>query len=101
MSRRTTLTVVAVVVAAAVVAVVALAGGGGTGLAPEAGTGQVEEVSPGVAVVPDGQRQPLPAFTGRTLDNQRDRPGQPAGPAPGAELLGVLVRALPGRAGGP
>jgi thiol-disulfide isomerase/thioredoxin len=70
MPRRTTLTVVAVVVAAAVVAVVVLAGGGGTGLAPEAGTGQVEEVSPGVAVVPDGQRQPLPAFTGRTLDNQ-------------------------------
>ena len=70
MSRRTTLTVVAVVVAAAVVALVVLAGGGGTGLAPEAGTGQVEEVSPGVAVVPDGQRQPLPAFTGRTLDNQ-------------------------------
>jgi len=69
MSRRTTLTVVAVVVAAAVVALVVLAGGGGTGLAPEAGTGQVEEVSPGVAVVPDGQRQPLPAFTGRTLDN--------------------------------
>jgi thiol-disulfide isomerase/thioredoxin len=44
MPRRTTLTVVAVVVAAAVVAVVVLAGGGGTGLAPEAGTGQVEEV---------------------------------------------------------
>ena len=70
MPRRTTLTVVAVVVAAAVVALVVLAGGGGTGLAPEAGTGQVEEVSPGVAVVPDGQRQPLPALTGRTLDNQ-------------------------------
>ncbi len=71
MPRRTTFTVVAVVVAAAVVAVVALAGGGGTGLAPEAGTGQVEEVSSGVAVVPEGQRQPLPAFTGRTLDDQR------------------------------
>ena len=42
----------------------------GRGLAPEAGTGQVEQVSPGVAVVPEGQRQPLPAFTGKTLDNQ-------------------------------
>ena len=70
MPRRTTLAVVVVAVAAAVVAVVALAGGGGKGLAPEAGTGQVEDVSPGVAVVPDAQRQPLPAFTGRTLDNQ-------------------------------
>jgi thiol-disulfide isomerase/thioredoxin len=71
MPRRTTLTVVAVVLAAAAVALVALAGGGGTGLAPEAGTGQVESVSPGVAVVPEGQRRPLPAFTGRTLQNQR------------------------------
>ena len=71
MPRRTTLTVVAVVLAAAAVALVALAGGGGTGLAPEAGTGQVESVSPGVAVVPEGRRRPLPAFTGRTLQNQR------------------------------
>src|ERR687890_735792 len=51
MPRRTTLTVVAVVVVAA-------------------GTGQVELVSSGVAVVPEGQRRPLPAFTGRTLDDQ-------------------------------
>jgi thiol-disulfide isomerase/thioredoxin len=70
MPRRTTLTVVAVAVGAAVVALVVVAGGGGSGLAPEAGTGQVEQVSPGVAVVPEGQRQPLPAFTGKTLDNQ-------------------------------
>ena len=71
MPRRTTLTVVAVAVGAAVVALVVVAGGGGPGLAPEAGTGQVEQVSPGVAVVPEGQRQPLPAFSGKTLDNQQ------------------------------
>jgi thiol-disulfide isomerase/thioredoxin len=70
MPRRTTLTVVAVAVVAAVAALVVVAGGGGSGLAPEAGTGQVEQVSPGVAVVPEGQRQPLPAFSGKTLDNQ-------------------------------
>ena len=71
MPRRTTLTVVAVAVGAAVAALVVVAGGGGSGLAPEAGTGQVEQVSPGVAVVPEGQRQSLPAFTGKTLDNQQ------------------------------
>jgi thiol-disulfide isomerase/thioredoxin len=71
MPRRTTLTVVAVAVGAAVAALVVVAGGGGSGLAPEAGTGQVEQVSPGVAVVPEGQRQPLPAFTGKTLDNRQ------------------------------
>ena len=60
MSRRTTVAVVTVVVAAAVVAVVALAGAGGSGLAPSS-----------VAVVPEGQRRPLPAFTGRTLDDRR------------------------------
>jgi thiol-disulfide isomerase/thioredoxin len=71
MSRRTTVAVVAVVALAAVVAVVALAGGGGTGLAPEAGTGQVELVAPSVAVIPADRRRPLPAFTGSTLDDQR------------------------------
>jgi thiol-disulfide isomerase/thioredoxin len=71
MSRRTTVAVVAVVAVAAVVALVALAGGGGTGLAPEAGTGQVELVSSSVAVVPADQRRPLPAFTGTTLDDQK------------------------------
>jgi thiol-disulfide isomerase/thioredoxin len=71
MPRRPTLVVVAVVVAVAAVALVALAGAGGTGLAPEAGTGQVELISSSVAVVPEGQRQPLPAFTGRTLDDRR------------------------------
>jgi thiol-disulfide isomerase/thioredoxin len=70
MPRRTTFAVVAVVVAAAAAGLVALADGGGTGLAPEAGTGQVEEVSSAVAVVPEDRRQPLPAFTGRTLDDQ-------------------------------
>ena len=71
MPRRTTLTVVAVAVGAAVAALVVVAGGGGSGLAPEAGTGQVEQVSPGVAVVPEGQRRPLPTFTGKTLDNRQ------------------------------
>lgn len=71
MPRRTTIAVVAVVVAAAVVALVALAGAGGKGLAPEAGTGQVQEARPGVAIVPQGQRRPLPAFSGATLDGTR------------------------------
>ena len=71
MPRRTTLIVVAVAAVAAVAGLVALAGGGGAGLAPEAGTGQVEQVDPRVTVVPEDQRRPLPAFTGRTLDDQR------------------------------
>jgi thiol-disulfide isomerase/thioredoxin len=68
MPRRATLAVVAV--AAAVVALVAVAGGGGEGLAPEAATGQVELASSSVAVVPEAERPPLPAFTGRTLDGR-------------------------------
>ena len=72
MPRRTTLAVVTVTVAvaAAVVALVAVAGGGGKGLAPEAATGQVELASSSVAVVPEAERPPLPAFTGRTLDGR-------------------------------
>jgi thiol-disulfide isomerase/thioredoxin len=70
MPRRTTLAVVVVAVVAAVVAVVALAGGGGKGLAPQAATGQVELVGSGVAVVPEAERPPLPAFSGRTLDGR-------------------------------
>ena len=88
MPRRTTFTVVAVVVVAAAAGLVALAGGGGTGLVPEAGTGQVREVRLGVAVVPEDQRQRLPAFDGATLDGTRiDLASLRA--APGAELLGV------------
>ena len=71
MPRRTTLAVVVVVVAAAAVALVALAGGGGKGLAPEAATGQVELVSSSVAVLPEAERPPLPAFAGRTLDGRQ------------------------------
>jgi thiol-disulfide isomerase/thioredoxin len=71
MPRRTTIAVLAVVVAAAVVALVALAGAGGKGLAPEAGTGQVELVGSSVAVVPEAERRPLPAFSGRTLDGRQ------------------------------
>jgi thiol-disulfide isomerase/thioredoxin len=70
MPRRTTLVVVVVAVAAAVVALAALAGGGGRGLAPEAATGQVELAGSGVAVVPEAERPPLPAFSGRTLDGK-------------------------------
>jgi thiol-disulfide isomerase/thioredoxin len=71
MPRRTTVAVVAVVVAAAVIALVALAGAGGKGLAPEAGTGQVELVGSSVAVVPEAERRSLPVFSGRTLDGRR------------------------------
>jgi thiol-disulfide isomerase/thioredoxin len=71
MPRRTTIAVVAVVVAAAVVAVVALAGGGGTGPAPEAGTGQVGSAGGAVAVIPEADRRPLPAFSAATLDGAR------------------------------
>jgi thiol-disulfide isomerase/thioredoxin len=69
MPRRTTLVVVVVAAVAAVVALAALAGGG-RGLAPEAATGQVELVGSGVAVVPEAERPPLPAFSGRTLDGR-------------------------------
>jgi thiol-disulfide isomerase/thioredoxin len=68
MPRRTAAILGAVVVVAAVVAVVALVGGGGKGLVPEAGTGQVQTVAPGVTVVPEAARRPLPAFSGQTLD---------------------------------
>jgi thiol-disulfide isomerase/thioredoxin len=71
MPRRTVLIVVGVAVAAAVTAAVVLAGAGGSGLAPEAGTGQVAAVGPGVAVVPEADRRPLPAFTGQTLEGER------------------------------
>jgi thiol-disulfide isomerase/thioredoxin len=71
MPRRTAIAVVAVVVAAAVIALVALAGAGGKGLAPEAGTGQVELVGSSVAVVPEAERRPLPAFSGPTLDDRQ------------------------------
>ena len=71
MPRRTAIAVVAVAVAAAVIALVALAGAGGKGLAPEAGTGQVELVGSSVAVVPEADRRPLPAFSGRTLDGRQ------------------------------
>jgi thiol-disulfide isomerase/thioredoxin len=66
MSRRTAVVLAAVVVVAAV----ALAGCGGTGLVPEAGTGQVQVVGSQVAIVPEEQRRPLPAFTGQTLDGR-------------------------------
>jgi len=70
MPRRTTVALVAVVVVAAAVVLVVRAGGGGKGLAPEAATGQVELASSSVAVVPEAERPPLPAFAGRTLDGR-------------------------------
>jgi thiol-disulfide isomerase/thioredoxin len=70
MPRRTPLIVAGVVVAVVAVAAVALAGAGGTGLAPEAGTGQVAAVGPGVSVLPEAERRPLPDFTGQTLDGE-------------------------------
>jgi thiol-disulfide isomerase/thioredoxin len=70
MSRRGGVALVAVVLAAAVVVLVVRAGGGGKGLAPEAGTGQVRLVGSGVAVVPEADRRPLPAFSGQTLDDR-------------------------------
>src|SRR5215217_4377162 len=71
MPRRTTIAVVAVAVAAAVIALVALAGAGGRGLAPEAGTGQVEPVGSAVTVIPEADRRSLPAFSAATLDGPR------------------------------
>jgi thiol-disulfide isomerase/thioredoxin len=68
MPRRTTFAVVAVVVVAAAAGLVVLAGGGGSGLVPEAGTGQVPTVAQRVAVLPEGSRKPLPAFSGETFD---------------------------------
>ena len=71
MPRRTTITVVAVAVAAAVAGLVAVAGVDGKGLVPEAGTGQVESPGSRVAVLPEADRRPLPAFSGQTLDGRR------------------------------
>jgi thiol-disulfide isomerase/thioredoxin len=71
MPRRTAIVLVAVVVAAVAVVLVVRAGAGGKGLAPEAGTGQVKPVAAGVAVVPEAQRRPLPAFSGATLEGTR------------------------------
>ncbi|HEV2825901.1 MAG TPA: TlpA disulfide reductase family protein, partial [Actinomycetota bacterium] len=68
MPRRTTFAMVAVLVVAAAAGLVALAGGGGSGLVPEAGTGQVPTVAQRVAVLPEGSRKPLPAFSGETFD---------------------------------
>jgi thiol-disulfide isomerase/thioredoxin len=67
MPRRTLAVLAAVVVVAALAGLVALAGGGGTGLVPEAGTGQVQTVGPGVAVVPEAERRLLPAFSAETF----------------------------------
>jgi thiol-disulfide isomerase/thioredoxin len=70
MTRRSAAIVAGVVaVVAAVAAGVAVAGGGDR--APQASPGQVREVAPNVVVVPEGERVPLPAFTGETFDGDR------------------------------
>jgi thiol-disulfide isomerase/thioredoxin len=67
MTRRSAAIVAGVVAVAALVAGVALAGGGGD-QAPQVSPGQVQAVPPNVVVVPEGERVPLPAFTGETFD---------------------------------
>jgi len=67
MTRRSAAILAGVAAVAAVVAGVALAGGGGD-QAPQASPGQVQEVAPNVVLVPEGERVPLPAFTGETFD---------------------------------
>jgi thiol-disulfide isomerase/thioredoxin len=71
MPRRTVAILAVVVVVAAGAAAVVLAGGGGTGLVPESGTGQVQALASRVAVLPEAERRPLPAFAGQTLDGGR------------------------------
>jgi thiol-disulfide isomerase/thioredoxin len=71
MSRRVLALVAGGVVLIAVVAVVALTalgGGRGRSLAPEAAAGQVQAVQPNVTLIPAGQRKPIPAIAGETLD---------------------------------
>jgi thiol-disulfide isomerase/thioredoxin len=66
MTRRSAAIVAGVAAVAAVAAGVALAGGGGDG--PQGRPGQVQSVAPNVVLVPEGERVPLPAFTGETFD---------------------------------
>jgi thiol-disulfide isomerase/thioredoxin len=70
MTRRSAAILAGVAVVAAAVAAVLLAGGGGD-QAPQAGPAQVKAVAPNVVVVPEGQRVPLPAFTGETFGGDR------------------------------
>jgi thiol-disulfide isomerase/thioredoxin len=66
MTRRSAAILAGVAAVAAVAAGVALAGGGGDG--PQGRPGQVQSVAPNVVLVPEGERVPLPAFTGETFD---------------------------------
>jgi thiol-disulfide isomerase/thioredoxin len=69
MTRRNVAVLAAVAAVAAAVAGVALAGGGGD-RAPQSSAGQVQAVAPNVAVVPEAERTPLPAFAGQTFDGR-------------------------------
>jgi thiol-disulfide isomerase/thioredoxin len=69
MTRRSAAILAGAAAVAALVAGVALAGGGDQ--APPAGPGQVQAVAPNVVVVPEGERVPLPAFTGETFGGDR------------------------------
>jgi thiol-disulfide isomerase/thioredoxin len=68
MTRRNAAVLVAVAAVAAVVAGVALTGGGDQ--APQSSAGQVQAVAPNVALVPEAERAPLPAFAGQTFDGR-------------------------------
>jgi thiol-disulfide isomerase/thioredoxin len=70
MTRRSAAILAGAAAVAALVAGVALAGGGGE-QAPQASPGQVREVAPNVVVVPEGERVPLPAFSGETVGGDR------------------------------
>jgi thiol-disulfide isomerase/thioredoxin len=70
MTRRSAAILAGAAAVAALVAGVVVAGGGGD-QGPQASAGQVRSVAPNVVVVPEGERVPLPAFTGETFAGDR------------------------------
>jgi len=69
MSRRTVIAGIGALGALGAAGLVALLGGGlVSGLAPEHTPGQVRQVAANVVIVPVGERRPLPAFAGQTVD---------------------------------
>jgi len=67
MPRRTVIAGLGVLGVLALAGLVTVLGGGGTGLGPERTPGQVRQVAANVVIVPDGERRPLPAFSGPTV----------------------------------